>query len=309
MAQKKHKIDLVTFSITANERHMGWAPWRLISRFPKEIEELMLPPPTKVPPEYYEAKISPPFDKIKLRVSTLEKVYKLYKENWPDGSRGVSESWAFKFIRYFLCDLRDCFWMQFDFEQAKKRYSQLLDKMEEFRKEKRKFPLDDVILFVGLILWEKHVHQQIVQKKRRDITKANKLIRNDSERLRKHYFIKILNELGFASLQQKYRWRFKDLTEEITGDIQAKLKPYEDLKRESSPVFIYLNIKLVELIKMHFATLDETYTTIADFYQIFGVPKEEDVDSTLVLNYYREWVNRKKELLDYINQLYCKELL
>ncbi|NIU01667.1 MAG: hypothetical protein GWN01_12355, partial [Nitrosopumilaceae archaeon] len=160
-----------------------------------------------------------------------------------------------------------------------------------------------------LILWEKHVHKQIVHKKRTDIKKAKKLIKNDSERIRKHYFVNLLNEVGFGSLQEKYRWKFSDLTEEITNDIKTKLKPYEYLKRETSPVFIYLNIKLVNLLKKHFATLDETYKTIASFYTIFGVPKEDDVDSTLVQNYYREWMDRKKELLDYINQLYCKELL
>ncbi|NIU01666.1 MAG: hypothetical protein GWN01_12350, partial [Nitrosopumilaceae archaeon] len=121
---RKRTQDLVTFSVTPDERHSGWAPWKWISEFPTEMKELTLIRSTKMPLEYYKSKFSPPFDNINLNVSILEKVDKLYQENWYDKSTGEYVSEAFGFIQLFFCDLRDCFWMQFDFEQAKKQYNQ-----------------------------------------------------------------------------------------------------------------------------------------------------------------------------------------
>ena len=59
MARKRTQ-DLATFSVTPNEQHNGWAPWKLISEFPKIMEDLLLTP-RKIPPENFESKF---FDKV-----------------------------------------------------------------------------------------------------------------------------------------------------------------------------------------------------------------------------------------------------
>ena len=283
---------------------MGWAPWRLIQEFPEEMIHHNMGGKNKVPAECYETKYSPPFNELELSISFLYKVAELYKDEWKD-EWGDYRNESFGFMQLFLCDLRDAFYLRFEFQDALNRYSKLLDLVDYYRTNRPDFPVDELLIYSGLMLWEQTLFHEIQRMTRTDIRKAKKLIAGDADRLDKH-LLKVVNELGFGSLQSKYHFRLKKIRDEIIEDVQAKLDDFPRIKRESSPVFIYLNIKLVNLLNDHFSSKEKCFQALASFYELYGVPGSKDVDFRLVRNYYTQWVHRQDELLAYTKRMYSR---
>ena len=93
---------LISFNITAEESNQGWAPWKLVIDFPKDIEKKLFLP-VRIPEGLRNlAPTKTPFNSFEITSSLLRRL----GETYPPYSTDLISRAHF---RYFLTDLRDAF--------------------------------------------------------------------------------------------------------------------------------------------------------------------------------------------------------